>query len=177
MRTLFAAALALAVSPIAVSPAFAADFDKVYVAPVAAELDLNVTPFRNGGDRAISEDDIADKADDFRDAIVNALDDNFAIVDEPGPGVLSVEAKLTYLQSTKPTMQDLSDEPSLDFTRSVYVGGADYEATLTLDGDIIAELGDDYRGTFGDGRNRIAVWADADRAFRKFARQIEKAVE
>ncbi|MFQ5564035.1 MAG: DUF3313 family protein [Parvularculaceae bacterium] len=155
-----------------------ASYEAVYIAPVKAELNLDVRQIdRSGsGDRPISDRDIADKISDFQRELERAFSRSFDLADAPGPGVLTIEATLTDLASTRPTMAEYSRRVSLDF-RSVYVGRAEASFVLSGDGEVLATLSDRYVGSFTDGRPRIATWDDADYAFDSWARKLVKFVE
>jgi len=93
------------------------------------------------------------------------------IADAPGPGVLVIEPTLTGLESSRPTMADFQQEPSLGF-QSMFAGGASVRLRLVRDGEEIAVLTDHYQGSFADGHPRIGLWQDADRAFSRWSRQL-----
>lgn len=153
-------------------------FESVYIAPVKADLNLDVRPFdRSGyGDRPISDRDIGDKIADFQRNLERAFSKSFTLADAPGPGVLTVEATLTDLASTRPTLADYSHKISLDF-RSVYAGGAEVTFVLSEDGDVLATIGDRNFGSFADGRPRVGVWEDADYSFGSWSRRLVKFIQ
>lgn len=151
-------------------------FDRVYIAPVNVALDLRRANSRYGGDRPVSDKVAAEKARDFQEDLTDAFGNSFALAPEPGPGVLTVEASLTWLQSTRPTADDLSDRPGLSLA-SVYAGGAAMSVVLSEAGAPLAELSDRYVSTFSDGTLHIGVWQDADRAFSRWARQLVSFIE
>jgi hypothetical protein len=145
-------------------------FKSVYIAPVSLSLD------ESRDARPVRDKDAAGRASDFHDELVDEFSEAFDIAGAPGAGVLTVEATLTKLVSTRPTMADYDDQPSLAF-ESVYAGGAAFSATLSEDGETLAEIGDQYTSTLGDGTPKIATWQDADRAFSQWSRQLVDFVE
>lgn len=153
-------------------------YERVYIAPVSAELDLDVRRYRTGGsgDRPVEERDAALRAEDFHGALVDAFGRSFALAAAPGPGVLTVEARLVKLEASRPTMADYRQTPGLSF-RSIYAGGAEMRVTLSEDGAVLAEIGDAWRGSLSDGRYRVGIWGDAQRAFSSWARSLARFVE
>lgn len=153
-------------------------YEQVYVAPVSVELDHDVRRYRVGGsgDRPVEERDAALRAEDFHAALTDAFGRSFALAGAPGPGVLTVEARLIKLESSRPTMADYRQTPGLS-ARSVYAGGAEMHVTISEDGVLLAEIGDAWRGSLDDGRYRIGLWDDARRAFGSWARRLARFVE
>jgi len=150
-------------------------FDSVYIAPVQANLDLNVVRFdRSGyGDRAVRDEDAARKAADFYDELVEEFGESFSLADAPGSGVLTVQATLTKLESSRPTLADYNRDTSVSF-RSVYAGGAAMTAVFSEDGATLAEVSDEFISNLNDGRTRAGLWQDADRAFEQWAHKLAK---
>ncbi len=127
---------------VSISPAFAKD---------AAKL----------GERDVNEQ-VADLTRQVERTLTraNALDD--AVID----------LVITDLKPNRPTMQQLSDRPGLDSMRSIYIGGAAIEGTITLpDGtkqDVKYEY---YTPTIRDAAGS-ATWTDAQRAYDRLARNL-----
>ena len=178
----FAAALA-------VTPAIAGGFDSesvtgdlsaytsVYVAPVSLALEnvggrYPATGFR---ERPVSEADAARKAADLHGALVSILTRDFAAAQGPGPGVLTVAATLTKLSSSRPTQGDYAAHPGLSFS-SVYAGGAAVTIDFREDERALGSVADDYDTSLGDGRPRVGIWDDADRAFSSWARRLPEFI-
>ena len=154
-------------------PAALSNVRSVHVAPVALELPAAT---RRGDRRAdaprpVAARDAETKAADLTAALRRAFAKDFTVVDAPGPGVLVIEATLTRLEASRPTMADYHREPGLGF-ESVYAGGAAMDVRLSRDGSDVAVLKDRYAGSFGDGTPRIGVWQDTDRAFSRWSRQL-----
>lgn len=180
MRTCLAAAAFAALS--AVSPALAAEplssFGQFHVPAVETRLDLNVRRIdvRGAGDRPVSDSDARDQAEALHERLVDALADRGALVEEPGPGVLTVAVTLTDLRSSRPTIADIQRQPGLSFD-SVYAGGAAFEAAFSVDGEPLGDMADDYYGSFADNLPRIGIWQDAEDGYRFFARKIVRHIE
>lgn len=152
-------------------------FESVYIAPVTANLDLDVAAFpRNGGDRPVDASDVAEKAADFHDELTEAFSRSFSLADAPGPGILTIEVTLTDLEASRPTMADYRRAPGLSFA-SVYAGGGEMTAVLSENGVTIAEVSDRFTSYLSDERARAGVWSDADRAFDRWARNLVEFVE
>lgn len=150
-------------------------YESVYIAPVKVNLDHHVVRYdRSGyGDRPVDPDDANQKAADFYNELVDAFSESYSLASAPGPGVLTLEATLTKLQSSRPTPADYDREPSLSF-QSVYAGGGSMTAVFSEDGEVLAEIADQFDSYLSDGRVRAAVWHDADRAFSQWARKLAK---
>jgi hypothetical protein len=185
MRTTWLLPLALIATPAlsfdqaqVLQPAALADVKSVYVAPVALELPAPARRFDAGGaaPRPVAPRDAETKAADLEAALRRGFGKSFAVVDSAAPGVLVVEATLTRLESSRPTMADFRREPGLGF-ESVYAGGAAVSVRLSRDGQEVAVLKDRYIGTFADGTPRIGIWQDTDRAFTMWSRQLPGWVE
>lgn len=154
-------------------PAALANVQSVHVAPVKVELPAPAGRFdtRGAGPRPVTPRDAQAKADDLAAALRRGFGKEFTLVDAPAPGVLVVEATLTRLEASRPTMADYHREPGLGF-ESVYAGGAAVTVRLSRDGQEVALVQDRHVGSFVDGQPRIGVWQDTDRAFSMWSRQL-----
>jgi len=154
-------------------PAALSNVQSVHIAPVAIELPAasRRASTRGGEPRPVAPRDAEAKAADLTAALRRAFAQDFTVVDAAGPGVLVIEATLTRLEASRPTMADYQREPGLGF-ESVYAGGAAIDVRLSRDGSDIALLKDRYVGSFGDGTPRIGIWQDTDRAFSLWSRQL-----
>lgn len=154
-------------------PAALAGVKQVYIAP--ATLDLPAAPSRlaraGEGPREVTPRDAQSKADDLTARLREGFARDFSVVDASAPGVLVVEATLTRLEASRPTMGDYQRVPGLSH-ESVFAGGAAVRLRLVRDGAEVAVIEDRYSGSFGDGTPRIGVWQDTDRAFTLWARQV-----
>ena len=159
-------------------PAALSNVQSVHVAPVAVELPAATRRAGARGDepRPVAARDAEAKAAELTAALRRGFAKDFTVVDAPGPGVLVIEATLTRLEASRPTMADYHREPGLGF-ESVYAGGAAVNIRLSRDGSDVAVLQDRYTGTFGDGTPRIGIWQDTDRAFTVWSRQLPRWVE
>ncbi len=147
-----------------------ADFKSVYVAPVELDLKADGGGYGSSRERPVSADDAAKKAADFHADLVRAFDD-FSRASAPGAGVLTIAATLTELKSSRPTMADYDRNAGLSAS-SIYAGGASVEFDFSEAGAVLAEVSDEYETSLSDGRSRIGLWDDADRAFSSWARRV-----
>ncbi|MEL6379000.1 MAG: DUF3313 family protein [Pseudomonadota bacterium] len=153
-----------------------ADYDAVYVAPVEIMIPegrRRLIRSRGNEDRGVSQRDQAFKADDFYQDLVLRLQRDFEIVDAAGPGVLTVAATVTELQSSRPTQEDLGRAVGLS-PNSLYAGSAAATIIVSENDTILATLSDRYSGNLNDGFPRVGIWSDVDRAFSRWARNLNR---
>ena len=155
-------------------------FEKVYIAPI--EIDFSEHRIRQNvrdlqGIRPVSERDQARKASDLIEDLQREFGKRYVLVDTPGADVLTVETTLTKLVSTRPTLADRRQTPTLDFS-SVYAGGADFQVELIAGGTTLATIEDNQSrdSNFNDGRPRVGIWQDVDRSFNRFSRKLARYV-
>lgn len=156
-----------------------AGFEKVYIAPVKVELaDKRVrrSIIDRNSPRPVSQSDKALKAQDAYEDIVRAFSKKFQIVEAPGSDVLTVEAVVTKLISSRPTLEDYNQQATLNF-QSVYAGGADFDVRLLQGDAVLVEISDSNRTSFNDGRPRIGIWQDYDYVSNRFARKLARYVQ
>lgn len=152
------------------------DYSSVYVAPVEMaipERGSRLTRRTRPDVRDVSSSDQARKAESLHEDLTRQLGRNFDIVDQPGSGTLTVAVTITELRSSRPTIEDLSQNVGLSAV-SVYAGGASAVFVIS-DGDtVLTTISDSYDGSFADGTPRVGIWADADRAFSRWSRNIRR---
>lgn len=84
----------------------------------------------------------------------------------------TINLVLTDLKPNRPTFQQLVDRPSLDGIRSVSIGGATIEGTITTaDGRVQPVKYDWYSTNIAEVRG-FGTWQDADRAYRRLATNL-----
>ena len=154
MRIAFLAPLAAA---LAVSGAAAAQPSAVVVtvspdfAKTAAEL---------------GERDVEQQVSDLTRTLERVLGDRHAL------DGARLELVITDLKPNRPTMQQLSDRPGLDAMRSLSIGGAAIEGTVTTaSGDVQPVKFDYYTTTLADAQGST-TWTDAQRAYDRLARNL-----
>ena len=83
-----------------------------------------------------------------------------------------VELVITDLKPNRPTMQQISDKPGLDPIRSISIGGAAIEGTVTMaNGQVQPVKYDYYSSTLADVRG-YTTWQDASTAYDRLARNL-----
>jgi hypothetical protein len=133
-------------------------------------------------------DDLANKVEDYGQRDVDALiteltetlverleRDGHTLV-EDGAAV-RIEVTLEDAWPNRPTREQMRDQMGLSYD-SVSLGGASLSAVLyNGDGDVVGEI--DYRWRTHDIRESVGrgTWADADRSFIRFSRQVVEALE
>ncbi|MEO0882488.1 MAG: DUF3313 family protein [Pseudomonadota bacterium] len=154
-----------------------AAFESVYIAPVQVDLPTDVrTNIRDiNSPRAVTENDQTLRAERLQRDLSRAFDRHFTLADGPGDGVLTVETTVTGLRSTRPTLADAELNVQIDFS-SIFAGGADYEAKISENKTELVTITDSFQSSLNDGRPRIGVWQDADRASRRFSDQLARYV-
>ncbi len=185
MRSAFAALLTAAVATAAAAPfddveRFAdkrlSEFSAVYIAPVAVDLpepDIGQVTFARPVNRPVSGEDQARQAEALHEDLVGAFGRRFQLADEPAAGVLTVEATITRLASSRPTHADFERNPRIELS-SVFAGGAEIEVRLSEEETALARLRETQFTSFNDGRPRLATWADANRVFQNLSRRFAR---
>jgi hypothetical protein len=143
-------------------------YKSVHIAPVgitAGDEDLDKLSKR---DRETMQEYFADKLRD-------ALGGKFVLASTPGAGVLVVSSSFTALRSNRPTLDQLSDQPGLDPTRSVFVGKAGITIALS-DGAshaLLAQFADLRTGSPLPSNTHLnEVWGDAMAFSREWAADL-----
>jgi len=119
-----------------------AGFQKVYIAPVQVELantKVRVTTRDIRNPRPVSDRDKDRRAIETHKHMVHAFSKNFEIVDTPTDDALIVEAVITKLTSSRPTIADTRGNVSLNFS-SIYAGGADFDVRLKQGTSLLADI-------------------------------------
>ena len=114
----------------------------------------------------LGEHDVRRQADRLADIVRRAL---------AGPGELDgarIELVLTDLKPNRPTMEQMARRPGLDGHRSLSIGGAAIEGSITTaDGRVLPVRYDWYSSNLSDVRG-YATWQDAERAFDRLAARL-----
>lgn len=153
MRTLIATAAILALTPIASATEISVDFGG------KIDEDWKDTYGERELDR-LSEDIISD--------LERALD-------KRGVEAPRIEVTILDAKPNRPTMEQLSDKPGLDFGRSVSIGGMSLKGEA-FDADGNSLLEHEYSWFENDIRQSVhrTTWADANRASDRFATKFAK---
>ncbi|MEM9667818.1 MAG: DUF3313 family protein [Pseudomonadota bacterium] len=159
-------------------------YEQVYIAPVEIDLSPNQSgenaqirarenrPTRRK-DSDISERDQLDNIAEFQETLTDAFAKKFELVDQPGDGVLTVDATITELISNRPTSNDLGRSQALSLG-SISAGGAAYRVELKEDDELLVQISDRYKTSLTDQVPRLSQWQDAHKTFKRFSRQLAK---
>jgi hypothetical protein len=113
--------------------------------------------------------------EDVERAVANAL----AARGVSASGSDTIEITIVDAQPNRPTLEQLSDRPGLDYIRSVSIGGAELRGVIrSSSGDVDAEVEhrrynqslDEFHGFPPAG-----TWSEARRAIRRFANKVADA--
>lgn len=92
---------------------------------------------------------------------------------ELGASGLVIETTIVEADPNKPTMQQLTDTPGLDYGGSLSIGGAELVAVLRRDGHVVGEVSHRwYSPSLADANFAGGSWADARRSIRRFANEV-----
>lgn len=80
-----------------------------------------------------------------------------------------IDLVLTDLKPNRPTFEQMAERPGLDGHRSISIGGAAIEGSITTaDGRVLPVKYDWYSHNLAEVRG-YTTWQDADRAYRRLA--------
>ncbi len=83
-----------------------------------------------------------------------------------------IDLVLTDLKPNHPTFEQLAQRPGLDGHRSLSIGGAAIEGSVTTaDGEVLPVRYDWYSTSLAEVRGHT-TWQDADRAYERLARRL-----
>ena len=96
-----------------------------------------------------------------------------------GSGGGTIEIVIVDADPNRPTLQQLSDEPALDYIRSMSIGGAELHAVIRgANGEVLAEVDHrNYNQSLDEfhGMPPAGTWSEARRAIRRFASKVADA--
>lgn len=148
----------------------------VHLTPLAAALALSATPaladptvtVRLGPDvqdqvEELGAREINDQVERLTEVLRRTLTERGAL------DGARINLVLTDLKPNKPTMEQLTDRPGLDYLRSRSIGGAAFEGEIVLpDGRVQPVKYDWYTTSLRDSWT-ASTWHDADRAYARLA--------
>ncbi|MEO1657020.1 MAG: DUF3313 family protein [Pseudomonadota bacterium] len=157
-------------------------YDKVHLVPsVASENVMAQTEIRfvnslrgaNQDDQPLDEADIRRKLADYDDALKGVLGDKVTLVDQPGPGVLTIRPTVTALEANRPDLTR-AGRAYPGFTRVLAVGEAASSFAFSVDGEEIGTLADASNDRVLNDRGflPLGVWETADRYFNQSASNL-----
>ena len=165
VQTLFLAALFCA---LAAGPGAAAT-TSVSVGPVAIGDTLQ---------KALKDRYGVDEAQELQQAVTHSLARSLKGVgaEEGGTAPIRIEVLIDSATPTHPTRRQLSENPSLDYLRSISRGGAELHAVLrNAKGDVLDRVSYDYyANTLHEASMSGGAWGDAYIAIDRFADQVAR---
>lgn len=159
------------VAAAALSVAFAATAAAapVVVRPLAIDAELQKKFEDEYGTR-----EIAELSEAVSRSLASELRQAGGSVADAGP--ITIETTLIDVKPSKPTMEQLSDKPGLDYFGSMSLGGAELRARfLAADGSVLREVSYDWYETDLFNTRAVNTWSDARRAVRRFADKVADA--
>jgi len=90
----------------------------------------------------------------------------------------TIEVVIVDADPNRPTMQQLANQPALDYIRSFSIGGAELRAVLRgANGEVLSQVSHrGYNHTIEDASNfSPTTWSEARRAIRRFANKVADA--
>lgn len=114
----------------------------------------------------LGQREVQQQVDDLTRKVERVLTDRHAL------DGARIELVITDLKPNRPTMQQISDKPGLDPIRSISIGGAAIEGTVTMaNGQVQPVKYDYYSNTLADVRG-YTTWQDASTAYDRLARNL-----
>ncbi|MFZ4165889.1 hypothetical protein [Brevundimonas sp. NPDC058933] len=150
-----------------------------FIAPVTAALALasavsaqpsavvvTVSPDFAKTAEELGQRDVQQQIDDLTATVTRVLTQRDAL------DGARIELTITDLKPNRPTMQQLSDKPGLDAMRSISIGGAAIEGTVTTAAGGTQPVKYDYYSTNLADVRGYSTWQDARTAYDRLARNL-----
>ena len=114
----------------------------------------------------LGEREVQQQADDLARTVERVLNAQQAL------NGARIELVITDLKPNRPTIQQATDKPGLDMMRSISIGGAAIEGTITTaSGEVQPVKYERYSNNLADVRG-YSTWQDASTAFNRLARNL-----
>lgn len=156
MRRLALLASLGAVLAVAASPAMADP----------ASINVTLGPDLQDKVEELGERDVQDQADRLAEVVRRTL------VRSGDLDGARIDLVLTDLKPNRPTFQQLGDRPGLDPFRSISIGGAAIEGSITTaDGQVLPVRYDWYSSNLAEVHG-YTTWQDANRAYQRLASRL-----
>lgn len=110
--------------------------------------------------------DVQQQADDLARTVERVLTEQQAL------DGARIELVITDLKPSRPTMQQAALKPGLDMMRSISLGGAAIEGTITTASGEVQPVKYDYYSTNLADVRGYSTWQDASTAFNRLARNL-----
>ena len=114
----------------------------------------------------LGQREVQQQADDLTRTVERVLTERHAL------DGARVELVITDLKPNRPTMQQTVDKPGLDMMRSLSIGGAAIEGTVTTASGEVHPVKYDYYSTSLTDVRGFSTWQDAGTAFNRLARNL-----
>lgn len=154
-------------------------FAAIAPAALAAPVSLAPVAFSQEFQTELDENLGAREGDELRQAVTEAVSRALAERGASlGPGGVSIEITILDADPNRPTLEQLSARPGLDYIRSLSVGGADLSAVIRgADGVALSEV---THRRYNTDITEVAMganttWSEARRAIRRFAEKVADA--
>ncbi len=137
---------------------------------------------------SLTERDQKKLTDSLHEALVEALEKDYQIVEEPGPGVLRIRTAITEAQGAKlamnavtgivPQLRLLTMIGGMATDTAAFVGKCSAEAEIvdSVTGERLA-AGLDQRAGTKDPKNMLDKWGDVESAFKEWAETLRAKLE
>jgi hypothetical protein len=131
-----------------------------------ASISVTIGPDLQEKVRTLGERDVRQQADRLAEVVRRAL---------ARGGNLDgarIDLVLTDLKPNRPTFEQIGDRPGLDPHRSISIGGAAIEGSVTTaDGQVLPVKYDWYSNSIAEVHG-YGTWQDADRAYQRLADRL-----
>ena len=131
-----------------------------------ASINVTIGPDLQQKADELGERDVREQADRLAEVVRRAL------AREGRLDGARIDLVLTDLRPNRPTFEQMAHQPGLDFHRSLSIGGAAIEGSITTaDGQVHPVRYDWYSNNLAEVRG-FTTWQDADRAYERLASRL-----
>ena len=131
-----------------------------------SSVSVTVSPDFTKTAAELGQRDVQQQVDDLTATVTRVLTERNAL------DGTRIELVITDLKPNRPTMQQVTDKPGLDMMRSLSIGGAAIEGSVTTaSGEVHPVKYDYYSNTLAEVRGST-TWQDASTAFDRLARNL-----
>ena len=131
-----------------------------------SSVSVTVSPDFTKTAAELGQRDVQQQVDDLTATVTRVLTERNAL------DGARIELVITDLKPNRPTMQQVTDKPGLDMMRSLSIGGAAIEGSVTTaSGEVQPVKYDYYSNTLAEVRGST-TWQDASTAFDRLARNL-----
>lgn len=132
--------------------------------------------------KGMDPQELKELADTFNLQIINALNEKYPVVAEPGPDVVRIRIAVTDMKSSKPVISGITSVVPIGLGVSILKKGAtgswsgsgstkaEFMALDSMTNDVIAVAQDDRSAAFAE---RFSKWGSAEEAFKFWGERIK----